>query len=85
MAVELNTSGWFKPCADAYPSVDLLKGYRSRNVPVLITADAHEPDHLLRDFPRALLQLTKAEYDTVARFAERTITTEHAEAALMWA
>jgi len=53
MVVEVNTAGWHKPCAEAYPSKDILRGCRERNIPVTINADAHEPDHLLRDFDRA--------------------------------
>lgn len=69
--VELNTAGWHKPCADAYPSLEILRECFRRNVPVTISADAHQPEHLLRDFDRAAARLTEAGYDKIARFAGR--------------
>lgn len=53
MAVELNTSGWHVPVAESYPSAALLRGCKNRNIPVLITADAHKPEDLTRDYQRA--------------------------------
>jgi hypothetical protein len=43
---------------------------------VTISADAHHPDHLLRDFTRAADLLAEAGYDEVARFAAREIRFE---------
>jgi histidinol-phosphatase (PHP family) len=82
MVVELNTAGWHKPCADGYPSFELVKACRSRNIPMTLSADAHEPAHLLRDFPRGASRLLKAGCEQVARFAERRVTFEHVEAAV---
>jgi histidinol-phosphatase (PHP family) len=80
--VELNTAGWHKPCADGYPSIDILKACRARGIAVTISADAHEPDHLLRDFPRAAQRLQNAGYEHIARFAKRRLTFEPIEAAI---
>ncbi len=80
MVVEVNTAGWIKPVQDAYPSMDLLKKFRERNIPAIISADAHEPAHLLRDFPRAGKRLLKAGYENVIRFAGRERISEHIEA-----
>ena len=48
--VEVNTSGWHKPCEDAYPSADIVRECKQRGIPMTINADAHLPEHLLRDF-----------------------------------
>jgi len=80
--VELNTAGWHKPCRDGYPSIDILKACRARGIAVTISADAHEPDHLLRDFPRAVQRLQNAGYEHVARFANRRLSFEPIEAAI---
>ena len=61
-AIELNTSGWFKPCAAPYPSLEILKLANTRNIPVIINADAHHHDHIRRNFTEAELMLNEAGY-----------------------
>lgn len=73
LVVELNTAGWFKPCQDAYPALDILRECRKRDIAVTISADAHHPDHLLRAFDRAAERLIDAGYDEIARFHGREI------------
>lgn len=53
MAIELNTAGWSKQCQEAYPSLEILKAARSKEIPVVVSADAHDPAHLQRDFDKA--------------------------------
>lgn len=71
LVVEINTAGWHKPCADAYPTLDILRECRRREIPVTISADAHQPAHLTRDFDRAAARLAEAGYERVARFTQR--------------
>jgi len=71
MVVEVNTAGWHKPCAEAYPSMDILRACRARGVEPTISADAHRPEDILRDFDRAGLLLRDAGYTQVARFERR--------------
>jgi histidinol-phosphatase (PHP family) len=61
-AIELNTSGWFKPCAAPYPSLDILKAACAREIPVYINADAHHCDHVRRNFTEAIELLQNAGY-----------------------
>ena len=82
LVVELNTAGWHKPCADAYPSTDIVGACFARNIPVTISADAHQGDHLLRDFENAARRLQDAGYDRVARFANREMRFEAISQAL---
>lgn len=60
--IELNTSGWFKPCAEPYPSLKLLKEANRRKIPVIINPDAHCPEHVTRGFAEALQLLRQAGY-----------------------
>jgi histidinol-phosphatase (PHP family) len=76
MVVEVNTAGWHKPCACAYPSLEILKQMRKREIPVTINADAHQPEHLLRDFDKAAQRVSDAGYTHVARFAQREVRFE---------
>ena len=52
IAIELNTSGWDKPCQEAYPDHLILSQCARRNIPVILTADAHSPEELLRHYDR---------------------------------
>ena len=76
MVVELNTAGWHAPCREQYPSRSILESCRGRGIPVTISADAHDPSHLVRDFDRAARELAGAGYDKLARFAGREVRLE---------
>ncbi len=71
MATELNTAGFAKPCADGYPSRDVLKRCREREIPVTLSADAHRPEHLLFEFGRGLAILREVGYSSIVRFRGR--------------
>lgn len=74
MAIELNTAGWFLPPAEPYPSPSLLLAARKRGIPVVVNADAHRPENIVRGFDRAEEYLRVAGYAKVARFARRRWT-----------
>ncbi|MHC4415064.1 MAG: histidinol-phosphatase [Planctomycetota bacterium] len=76
MVVELNTAGWQSPCREAYPSLQILRECRRRDIPVTLSADAHHPSHLLRHFAEGARCLADAGYDEVARFAARAVRLE---------
>lgn len=61
-AIELNTSGWFKPVAEQYPSKAILREACRRKIPVAVNADAHCPEHVARAFPEAYDLLRRAGY-----------------------
>jgi len=76
LVVELNTAGWHKPCREPYPAPSILHGCRQRGIPVTLSADAHDPADLVRDFPAAARLLADAGYDEVARFEDRRVRFE---------
>ncbi len=53
MVVELNAAGWHKPCAEQYPSEELLGALMERRIPIVLDSDAHRPADLSRDWERA--------------------------------
>ncbi len=53
MTVELNTSGWGKPCHEAYPSEGILREAISRKIPIVVTADAHRKADLTQYYDQA--------------------------------
>jgi len=74
IALEINTAGWDKPCRDCYPTPPLLAACRKRDIPMLISADAHAPGEIARYFTRAEALLRNVGYEETVRFARRRRT-----------
>lgn len=73
-AIELNTAGWHKPCAEAYPSSGFLRMAAMAGVPLVISSDAHAPDEVARDFGRAVEMAQEAGFRETVRFHRRERT-----------
>lgn len=71
VAIELNTSGWRKPCADAYPNREWLACAADKGVPVTLGSDAHRPGLVGADFDRALALLRECGYTHLAFFEQK--------------
>lgn len=71
MTVELNTSGWFMPVGEAYPEPSILRGSFQRHIPVIVTADAHNPANLSRGFDDAYQLIREIGFTQVASYAGR--------------
>jgi histidinol-phosphatase (PHP family) len=71
MAIEINTSGWDKPVAEAYPSLRYLREANRRGIPLLISADAHSAAEVTRHFERARELAAEAGYTQLVRFERR--------------
>jgi histidinol-phosphatase (PHP family) len=76
LVVEYNTAGFGKPCADGYPSMEILKMCRKMDIPATLSADAHVPQHLLFAFDKGIQRLMAAGYTEIARFKHRKISFE---------
>lgn len=61
-AIELNTAGYFKECAEAYPALEILRRANELRIPVIISADAHAHSHIRRNFTEAAEMLKTAGY-----------------------
>jgi histidinol-phosphatase (PHP family) len=61
-AIELNTAGLHKPCAEAYPTSEFLELARAAGIPLVISSDAHAPTEVGRDFTSAINQAIAAGY-----------------------
>jgi histidinol-phosphatase (PHP family) len=61
-AIEFNTAGWHKPCAEAYPASEFLELARAAGIPLVISSDAHAPEEVGRDFSSAIAQAIAAGY-----------------------
>jgi histidinol-phosphatase (PHP family) len=71
MVIEINTSGWDRPAAEAYPSLLYLQEARRRSIPLVINSDAHAAGEVARHFERARLLAKAAGYAEVVRFDRR--------------
>ncbi|MHB1000941.1 MAG: histidinol-phosphatase HisJ family protein [Armatimonadota bacterium] len=71
MAFEVNTSGWYKPCKEVYPSPEIIKGCFDRGIPVVVTADAHLPEHIIRRFDEGYSLIKEIGYTQTASYAGR--------------
>lgn len=69
--IELNTAGWHKPCAEAYPAPRFLELACSAGVPLVISSDAHRPDEVARDFDRARALARAAGYKETVLLEKR--------------
>jgi histidinol-phosphatase (PHP family) len=70
-AIELNTAGWHKPCAEAYPHPRFLELASQAGVPLVISSDAHAPGEVARDFAKATAWAKSAGYRETALFQNR--------------
>ena len=71
LAIELNTSGFAYPVAEAFPSPELLGECAQLEIPVVTGSDAHAPGAVGRSFDRAGKLLHAAGYRQLAGFSHR--------------
>jgi histidinol-phosphatase (PHP family) len=71
VAMELNTSGIYKPWPEMNPGPDMLRMMSERGIPVVIGSDSHTPDRVGDCFQAALGILEKAGYENVSVFENR--------------
>jgi histidinol-phosphatase (PHP family) len=85
VAMELNTSGLNKAVPEMNPGPQILWEMASRDIPVVIGADAHVPDRCADHYEEALHLLDEAGYREVSYFIKRqrrTVTINDALASL---
>ena len=70
-AIELNTSGWRKECAEQFPSRGILESARRMGIPVCLGSDAHEPGLVGAGVSEALQLLSEVGYKEIAVFERR--------------
>jgi len=71
VCIEVNTSGLYKPVGEIYPAEELLKICCKYEIPVTLGSDAHKPEHVGRDFDKAVSLIKKAGYREIVRFSKR--------------
>jgi histidinol-phosphatase (PHP family) len=71
VAMELNTSGVLKLYPEMNPSPSMLVMMHERGIPVVIGADAHDPERVGDGYAEALKLLEKTGYREVSYFIDR--------------
>tara|TARA_B110000881_G_scaffold145957_1_gene129151 strand:- start:6459 stop:7334 length:876 start_codon:yes stop_codon:yes gene_type:complete len=71
VAIELNTAGFHKPCAEQYPSAEFLKLAAEAKIPITLSSDAHAPAEVARDFDKGLELIKAAGFTHLSRFEKR--------------
>lgn len=74
VAIELNTAGWRKDCAEQYPARGFLELAALAGVPLVISSDAHAPEETGHRFAGAAVVASESGFTRVARFANRQRT-----------
>lgn len=70
-AIEINTAGLHKPCAEAYPNADFLDLAYSAGIPLVLSSDAHQPSEVARDFDHATTLAKQTGYTETLLFNKR--------------
>ncbi len=71
---EVSTAGWRKQSGELYPAAGLLSRLRRKNVPIVISSDAHFVEHIGYAFDRAETVVRDAGYTRRCVFTRRRRT-----------
>lgn len=71
LAAELNSSGWRKPCTEAYPAPALLARFHELGVPITTASDGHEVGHVSWRVTDLSAMARSAGYSKVSAFCQR--------------
>lgn len=69
--LEVSTAGWRKPVDEIYPSKEIMELIKKYNIPIVVNSDAHTPNDVARDFPRAYEYIKSYGIDTLHYFDKR--------------
>ena len=73
-AIEINTIGWRKECAEQYPERDFLEMMISAGLPISISSDAHAPEEVGMNFEEAASLASDIGFTHTVRFEKRART-----------
>jgi histidinol-phosphatase (PHP family) len=72
-AIELNTDRISDPAGVMYPSPDILRRAHARGIPLVISSDAHQAEHVGRFWNEAVAVAREAGYRETLRLSDRTL------------
>ena len=68
VVVDVNAAGLRKPVGEIYPSRQFLEMFHRRDVPIILSSDAHAPDEVGAGYDRSLKLVHDVGYREVATF-----------------
>lgn len=71
VAIEINTAGLYKEVHEMYPAPQFLRLAAEADIPLVISSDAHEPNHVGRSFPEAIKLAQECGFKETVRFTGR--------------
>jgi histidinol-phosphatase (PHP family) len=69
-AVEISTAGLRKPIGQLYPDSRLLQLCFDKNIPIVLSSDAHVPEDVGKDFDKAVDLAKAVGYETIMTFSK---------------
>jgi histidinol-phosphatase (PHP family) len=71
MSAEVSTAGLRTPVGEMYPGPDFLRALAAEGVPLVLSSDAHYPEHVGHAFPEATEYIASFGYTKTAAYSER--------------
>ncbi|WP_264738433.1 histidinol-phosphatase [Cytobacillus firmus] len=68
--VEISTAGLRKPVGELYPDKRLLQKCHEKNIPIVLSSDAHFPEHVGADFEKAIDLAREVGYQSIMTFSK---------------
>ena len=75
IVVDVNAAGLRKPIGEIYPSRRLLEMFHRRDVPIILSSDAHAPDQVALGYDKSLKLVCDVGYREVVTFKDRERST----------
>jgi len=72
LAAELNSSGWRRACAEAYPAVELLERFHDYGIPITTASDGHQLPHVSWRIGDVTAMAREAGYREISTFRARS-------------
>ena len=69
--VEVSTAGLRKPVGEIYPSPAILRQIADRNIPIVLSSDAHAPTEIAAEYGPTIHMLKSLGLDWVTTFSNR--------------
>ena len=67
-AMEINTAGWDKPCAEQYPAAEIIRRAKDKGVRITTGSDAHAPGQVGRHYDRLEILLKELGIEQLVGF-----------------
>lgn len=71
VAIEVSTGGLRKPVAEIYPAPAILRAMKEREIPIVLSSDAHAPEEVGHGYAESLALVREVGYDTLVVFEKR--------------